>query len=249
MHRLFKYTLLAIVLLCSTGAHAQHYFGVRGGVGSGSSRFYPSQEMGTVWGLWGGGVSWKFYTSEPYVGGVEVDLLLMQQGFRAYSKTIAQGVFAGDTTGYSQRTVNTLMMPIFWQPHMYMFKQRLRVFMNLGITFSYVVSSRERIGSRLNGVISDEPYRMHITRDNRVGYGLCGGGGVTWIRGRRLELFTEARYYFGYSDILVNRTKYEKNPLRSPLDGLQLTIGAYWRMGSGGIRSPQNRPASPPLDE
>lgn len=243
MQKIIKYAVLTLLVFCTTGAHAQHYFGVRGGYGSGSSRFYPQQEMGTVWGLYSGGVSWKFYSSEPYVGGIEVDALLMQQGFRRYSKTIVQQDFPGDTTGYSQRKMNTVMVPLFWQPHMYMFKQRMRLFLNLGVTFSYVIDSREIIGSRINGVVSDEVYEMRTTRDNRVGYGLCGGFGATWATGRRLEVFAEARYYFGYSDILKNRTKYESNPMRSPLDGLQLAIGAYWRVGRGGIRSPQNRPS------
>lgn len=238
MQKILKYALLAFLALCTTGAQAQHYFGVRGGYGSGSSRFYPPQEMGTVWGLYSGGVSWKFYSAEPYVGGIEVDALLMQQGFRHYSKTL----LSGDETGYSQRTINSVMVPVFWQPHIYMFKQQLRVFVNLGLTFSYVITSREKIASRIDGTVSDEPYEMRITRDNRVGYGLCGGGGVSWATGR-LEIFAEARYYFGYSDILKNRNKYELNPLRSPLDGLQLAIGAYWRVGRGGIRSPQNRPS------
>lgn len=242
MQKILKYAALALFVFCTTGAHAQHYFGARGGTGSGSSRFYPQQEMGTVWGLYSGGVSWKFYSAEPYVGGIEADVLLMQQGFRRFSKTLVQDRFPGDTTGYSQRTTNTVMVPLFWQPHIYMFKQRLRIFANLGLTFSYVISSRERIASRINGTLSDREYVMKTTRDNRVGYGLCGGGGIAWSTGR-LEFFAEARYYFGYSDILKNRNKYESNPIRSPLDGLQLAVGAYWRVGRGGIRSPQNRPS------
>ncbi|MDL2320282.1 PorT family protein [Alistipes sp. OttesenSCG-928-B03] len=230
--------------LCFGGqAQAQHYVGIRGGYGSGTSNFTPPEDMGTAWGLYNGGVSWKFYTSEPFVGGVEIDAIYMQQGFRRY---YTRKEMVGDEerevrTGYYQRTVNSVMVPLFWQPHLYMFRQRMRVFANLGVTFSYNESSREKTVVYDTGQKTENDYEMLTTRDNRWGYGLCGGGGISWAAGR-LETFVECRYYFGYSDILRNRNKYESNPLRSPLYGLQFSAGVFWRLGKGGIRSPQNRP-------
>jgi hypothetical protein len=143
-------------------------------------------------------------------------------------------------TGY-ERKVNAVMVPICWQPHAYMFKQRVRVFMNAGVTLSYVVSSTEKNISYVNGTSEEKDYRMRLTRDNRAGYGLVGGGGISWAMGR-LELFAEARYHIGYSDLLKNRNKNETNEyMRSPLDGLQMAMGVFWRIGKGEIRSSQGR--------
>lgn len=241
--RLIYALAIATVFIAGVGdAAAQHYFGVRAGYGSGSSRLYPQRnfEIGTLWGLYSGGVSWKYYTEEKLVGGIEVDVLLMQQGFKTMTLNI---LTAERETGYERR-VNAIMVPICWQPHVYMFRQRLRVFMNAGVTFSYVLSSTEKDISYIDGTSSERDYHMRLTRDNRAGYGLVGGGGISWAAGR-LELFAEARYYIGYSDVLKNWNKNETNKyLRSPLDGLQLSVGVFWRLGKGGIKSPQGQRVS-----
>lgn len=241
MRKVCTYALaIAALLIAGTaGVSAQHYFGIRAGYGGGTSRLYPQTgfENGTVWGLYSGGVSWKYYTAEPYVGGIEVDAMFMQQGFKT---VILNNVTAEKESAY-ERYVNTVMVPICWQPHVYMFKQRMRVFLNAGVTFSYVVSSKEKNISYVNDTSEERDYRMKLTRDNRLGYGLVGGGGASWSTGR-LEVFAEARYYIGYSDILKNWNKYEENPyLRSPLDGLQLSAGVFWRFGKSGIKSAQGR--------
>lgn len=244
MKRTLKYLLAAAALLLAgvADSSAQHYFGMRVGYGSGSARLEPERnfENATIWGMYSGGVSWKYYSSEPFVGGVEVDALFMQQGFRQ----IMRGSSTGEVESAYERHVDVVMVPVFWQPHVYMFKQRLRVFLNAGLTFSYVIGSSEKDISYLTGTVIQREYNMTLTRDNRFGYGLCGGGGITWSVGR-LEILAEARYYIGYSDILKNRNVNETNPhLRSPLDGMQFSVGMFWRMGKGGIKSPQGRPVS-----
>ncbi len=236
-----KALIYIMVLLAGAGtARGQHYLGLRAGMGSGSSRVFPQREMGTVWGLYSGGISWKYYTDEPFVGGIEIDAMWMQQGFREYHMENIPDTDERRRVGYYQRSVDVAMVPIMWQPHVYMFRQRLRVFANAGITFSYIISSQEKTHNYEDGAETSGEYVLHSTRDNRVGYGLCGGGGLSWSAGR-IELFAEARYYIGYSDILKNRNKYEDNPLRSPLDGLQMQAGVFFRLGKGGIRSDQGR--------
>lgn len=232
--------LSALVFAGIGQAGAQHYIGIRGGYGSGTARFYPKPETGSVWGLYHGGVSWKFYTDEAFVGGVQADLLYMQQGFKVWSMGIdPENVDKRRRIGYYQRTTDAVMMPVMWQPHIYMFRQRLRIFMNAGITFSYVMSSKERTVDYQAETDVANDYEMKLTRDNRFGYGLVGGGGISYVAGR-MEFFTEVRYYIGYSDILKRKTKYELNDYqRSPLDGLQIAAGIYFRLGKGAIRSTQ----------
>ena len=244
MKKVIKYMLcFSVLIVAGVGqADAQHYFGIRGGYGSGSGRFYPKPEMGTIWGLYHGGISWKFYTDESFVGGIEVDGLYMQQGFKIWHKGMdPNNPTEQIRTGYEQRMVDVAMVPIMWQPHIYMFRQKLRVFMNAGITFSYVMSSKLKNVTFADNGSEEKDYDMKLTRDNRFGYGLVGGGGISWSAGR-VELFTEVRYYIGYSDILKRKTKYEDNDYqRTPLDGLQISAGIYYRLGKGGIRSPQGR--------
>ena len=228
----------ALLFFAAQGVQAQHFVGARAGYGSGTSSFYPPQDMGSVWGLYSGGVSWKYYSPEKYLGGIEIDALFMQQGFKRFSKTLMDSYFPGqgDTTGYEKRTINSIMVPIFWQPHLYMFNKQARIFLNLGVTFSYNISSRQEFGSKINGTVEANDYEMRTVRDNRWGYGLCGGGGFGWQTGR-VEIFGECRYYLGYSDVLKNRSKYPYNPIRSPLNGLQISFGAFIQIGKPGILS------------
>ena len=97
--------------LWSGRLQAQHYIGVRGGWGGGSVRFQPVRETGIHWGLYSGGLSYKFYTEQKYVGAIQVDLEYMQRGF------MYDEVRGGDTSYH--RTINTFELPFMWQPHIY----------------------------------------------------------------------------------------------------------------------------------
>lgn len=238
-----KIAIYAVILLAGVGAaHGQHYIGVRGGWGGGSGRIMPPVESGMVWGLKSGGVSWKHYSAERFVGGIEADVLWMQQGYKQYYTRPIEGSDKRQRVGYYQRTVDVVMVPAMWQAHVYAFNQRLRVFMNAGITFSYILSSEQKDVWYEPASVTGGEYKLKAIRDNRLGYGLAGGPGVSWAIGR-MEVFAEARYYLGYSDLMKNRNKYEENPLKSPMDGIQFQAGLYVRLGRGGILSAQGRRA------
>ena len=51
----------------------------------------------------------------------------------------------------------------------------------------------------------------------------------------------EGRYYFGYSDVLRNGTKYQGNPTHSPLDNINISLAFYYRLSKEGIRSAPSR--------
>ena len=76
--------------LWSGRLQAQHYIGVRGGWGGGSVRFQPVRETGIHWGLYSGGLSYKFYTEQKYVGAIQVDLEYMTRCAAAIRATIGR---------------------------------------------------------------------------------------------------------------------------------------------------------------
>ncbi|MDD3108947.1 MAG: outer membrane beta-barrel protein, partial [Alistipes sp.] len=186
------------------------------------------KETGMQWGRASGGLSYKFYTATKIVGGIQADLQYMGRGFMYDTRN------DGDTSYH--RTLNTIELPFMWQPHFYMAQQHVRVFINLGVYLNYVLSSEEYYQSKQAGEFDRKPYEMILTRDPRWGYGLCGGGGIGVLFGR-FEANFEARYYFGYSDVLRNGTKYKGNPTHSPLDNLNMSFGFYYRLSKEGIRA------------
>ena len=227
MWKIAKLSLLVILLGCGT-LRAQHYIGVRGGWGGGSARFTPSRETGTEWGLYSGGISYKFYTAQKFVGAIQADLQYMGRGFMYDLQS------KGDTSYH--RTINSFELPLMWQPHFYFMQRHGRFFVNLGVYLSYFMDSKYYYKSKRAGIYEQGPYTMKLTRDTRWGYGLCGGAGLSFLI-RRFEVAFEGRYYFGYSDVLRNGTKYQGNPTHSPLDNINVSMAFYYRLSKEGIRA------------
>ncbi|MDR0511315.1 MAG: PorT family protein [Rikenellaceae bacterium] len=238
MKRIPTILIFALALLGGGEACAQHYTGVRAGFGGGTARLYPNADMRYLWGMPNFGLSWKYYSEERVVGAVEADLEYMQRGFKRIGQDNPND--PGDTTTY-RRTVSSFMLPFSWHPHVYLFNRSMRVFINAGITLSYNFSSRESLHHQDGTLAYDRLRPFQTNRDNSWGYGLMGGFGVSYLTGR-YEFFAEARYYFGYSDVLKNRDVYPANPLRSPVDNVNLSLGLFYRIDPREILS---RPSAP----
>ena len=252
-----------LFMLAAGSVSAQHYVGVKGGYGAAMGRFYPKPDKSLfAWNKYTGGVMWKYYSDQQVVGGVSAELEYQTRGY-----TITRGL-PSKTGNYmaETRTVNSITMPLIWQPHLYLAKQRIRVFINAGFTLSYnlgfgdtATETRytydENTGIQTS-TATTVPYIMGVAKDVRWNYGICGGLGFGVLFGR-FEVFAEARYYFGMSDILRNKTTYTFNDvnwgsgsIRSELDNLFINVGFFFRLGKGGIteRPLGKRKPPPPRD-
>ncbi len=245
-----KRTIISLVfaavlaLAAAERASAQHVLSVTGGAGLSTARMYPAQENRVIWGTATAGVSWRHYTKERFLGGFGIDLEWLQRGF----------CFAPDSWRYDDksqykyytRRINTIMLPIVWQPHAYMFKRRVRFYLEAAVTFHYNFAST--YDNELYETSGD--YEFRSVRDNRFGYGLAAGAGLDVLI-KQIEIGIRARYYFGYSDILRNRNKYYDNrldqlnkpgenpfslsPLRSPLDNVNIVLRVGFRFNKNGF--------------
>ena len=243
--------MLGVVLLTLMGterASAQHTLTLTGGSGLSTARFYPAEETKWVWGMETVGLSWRFYSDKPrFVGAVGVDLEYLERGFSVgYAYTSS---FVDDkevrTYKYYTRNVNSLMLPIVWQPHVYAAKNRIRIFLEAAFVLSFNISSDY---SYQDDRYPAGKYEWKVPRDNRFGYGLSGGAGFALLFGQ-VEVGFKAKYNFGYSDILKNRNKYYSNttdgrenpfyysPLRSPMDNINAMITVGWRFNKRGFDS------------
>lgn len=225
----------ALALLTVLPATGQHYIGVRGGYGVGHARFYPYQEEKMVWGMYSAGIAWKYYSSEKYLGGVAAEVEYVR---KAHEYRIVTDGQITDTT--YRRTINTVQIPLIWQPHINVMNNRARVFLNLGIAAQYNFPVSQ-VDSLLRGeVYYREKYESVLVRDNPFGYGLIGGLGIN-IAMERWEFTVEGRYYFGYGDILRHTDRYPGNPRRSPMDNIMLSTGFFYRLTDGTHNPPQSR--------
>lgn len=233
------------LLACTESLKAQHTVGGYVGLGMGSARFYPVQETRGTWGMYNAGISWRHYGKQRVVGGFGIDLEFMQSAY-SYAPYASITEDEADYEWYS-RKVNTITIPIVWQPHFYI-KRKVRVYLEAAATFSYRFG-----GSYENEIAKDNgredwsgDYNFKTARDNRWGYGLAGGAGVS-VLVNQWEFGARVRYYFGLGDILRNRNKYADNatdgsenpfwatPLRSPLDNLSIAVTVAFRFGKDGF--------------
>lgn len=248
--------LLLVALFTAGAVRAQHTLGFTVGYGMSNARFEPKLETKALWGSYNAGITWRYYGKQRFVGGFGIDLEFLQQGF---SYPVNHWVEDEKDYRYYTRHVNTLMLPIVWQPHFYLFNHHLRVYLEAAATFSYSLSSTfENEYARDKGEAGwkgDYPYKL--TRDNRWGYGLAGGAGLSFLV-KRFEINVRARYYFGLGDVVRNRNKYADNhtdgpenpfaqtPTRSPLDNLSISVGLSYRFNKEGFdvwkkRGPKNK--------
>lgn len=253
IRRPIRTVLIALAVLFAGQAAAQHTLGFVAGYGMGNGRFQPQQEMRARWGMYSGGLTWRYYGSQRFVGGFGIDLEFLQQGF-SFATNASMVEEKADYLYYS-RNINSIVLPIVWQPHVYMFRNHLRVYLEAAATFSYNFSSTyENEQARESGASDWQgDYNYKLARDNRWGYGLAGGGGIAVLI-RRFELNFRVRYYFGFSDIVRNRNRYADNnddgsenpfwatPLRSPLDNLSISVGLSYRFNKQGFETWKPRP-------
>ncbi len=248
-----KTLFLALAIGFASSASAQHTFGVSGGMGAATARFYPQQEMKMLMGGTNFGLSWRYYSLPRFVGAVGIDLEYMQRGFSyGYSYSLSTSPKGEEIRDYSYytRRLNSIMLPIIWQPHVYLAKNHIRLYLEAALTFSYNFGGDYEYDD--TGV--KDSYNWRLERDNRWNYGLAGGGGFALLFGR-YELGVRARYYFGYADLMRNMNKYYDNatdglenpfnqtPMRSPIDNINLSITLAYRFNKEGFQEWFHKPA------
>jgi hypothetical protein len=258
MKRIVKILTLALALAVAVAfeSSAQHTIAVTGGTGFATARPYPAQEMKAIWGTYQAGFSWRYYSMPRFIACFGIDVELLQRGF-SFAPYPYLYEDKKDYKYYTRR-LNSIMVPIIWQPHFYLFNKHLRIYLEAAPTFSFNFSSKfhndEKYSIKIDGSV-DAPisgkYEFRTERDNRFSYGLRGGAGFDLIFGQ-FEVGVRAMYDFGYSDILRNRTKYYDNlldsetkpgenpfyytPLRSPLDNLTISMKLGFRIGKAGFK-------------
>ena len=258
MKRLVKILTLALLLSVAVTqrSSAQHTIAVTGGTGFATARPYPAQEMKSFWGTYQVGFSWRYYSMPRFIACFGIDVELLQRG---YSFAPYPYLYENKKDyKYYTRKLNSIMIPIVWQPHAYLFKKHLRVYLEAAPTFSFNFGSKfyndEKYSIKIDGSVPapiSGKYEFRPERDNRFSYGLRGGAGFDLIFGQ-VEFGVRAMYDFGFSDILRNRNKYYDNlldselkpgenpfyytPLRSPLDNLTISVKLGFRIGKDGFQ-------------
>ena len=251
MKRYIKIVLLVFAFSVAMTAEsaAQHTIALTGGSGMATSRPYPDQEMRAIWGTYQAGVSWRYYSMPRFVGCVGADLEFLQRGYSygyRYDSEFDEDGKEKRHYKFYTRNLNSIMLPIVWQPHVYLARNHIRVYIEGAVTFSYNFGGDYAYEEYPYSGEPSGKYNWRVERDNRWNYGLAGGGGFALLFGR-WEFGFRARYYFGYADLMRNLNKYYDNntdgpenpfwytPNRSPLDNLTFNLTFAYRFNKEGF--------------
>ena len=173
-NRIIKTLLILLATGFTLTAQAQHTFGISGGAGSFNSRIYPKYETKMIIGAPNFGVSWRYYSLPRFVGAVGADLEYMQRGYSfgyAYSTSTDENGMEKREYSFYTRRLNSIMLPLVWQPHVYLANKHLRLYLEAAFTLSYNFGGNyeyEDTGERGD-------YTWSNVRDNRLNYGSLAG--------------------------------------------------------------------------
>jgi hypothetical protein len=164
------------------------------------------------------GVSFKYY-KEKYVG-FQAELYTITKGYRV-------PVDENDETNKTTfKRVNTYIeLPIFMQ-----FRLNLTfayVHVQAGPYISYLISAKE--GDNSSGNYKMESVNFNVLRDNRVDYGLIGGGGLSHdFKWGTIQV--EVRVSYGFGDLYKHT--YTDMPDQSKSVTQAINIGYFYRFGT-----------------
>ncbi len=166
------------------------------------------------------------YTEENIFGLVG-ELCVAQRGWKeGFEKDEGQWLY--------ERTLTYITLPVLC--HIYFGTDRVKGFVNLGPSVSYMLSSgiRSDFDYANPDMGPDSPFRYRETEQmtlpvkNRMDYGILGGAGVEFVFARRHSLMLEGRYYFGLGSIFSSK---KRDPFSaSRCTSIEVSLGYMFRV-------------------
>ena len=205
--KLVKAALAAILLAAGFAtASAQRYYepkfyiGFKGGATLSRVSFTPHVKQSLLPGVQMGLTA--RYTEEK-VFGIIAELLLNQRGWKEN--------YEGAPFAY-QRSLTYITLPVL--THIYFGGPRLKGFVNLGASVSYMLSSKIKSDFNYADALGQPGFPAHrsveqmaLPIDTKFDYGILGGVGFEVVVARKHSLLVEGRYYFGLGSIFDTSKK------------------------------------------
>lgn len=194
---------ILVFCIVSTISWAQeNYIGVRGGMNGGNMTILPSLPKKMNFGFYEGGISYKYVGGEKWVGGVQIEATYAQTGITLMPRPNSDSTY--------NRSFSTIEVPFMWHPSYGFANDKVRVFLNAGPYFSYIMDSKYEYIDKKD-LSSDYnrggDYVFNRFLDVRFGYGVMGGAGLEVMLTKRFQMQLEFRYKFSFSDIWKNKAK------------------------------------------
>ena len=215
------------VTVASLGASAQRYYepkfylGAKGGATMSSVAFTPHVKQSLRPGMLMGITA--RYTEEKIFGLIG-ELNIEQRGWKEN--------FEGAPFSYN-RALTYISLPVM--SHIYFGSDKIKGFVNLGASVSYMVSDKINSDFDYANATSIAGFPAHRSVDqmaldvkNRFDYGITGGAGMEFIIRKKHSIILEGRYYFGLGSIFPSSKKDEFSASRCT--SIQISLGYMFRV-------------------
>ena len=228
---LFRALVAVMVVTASAaGVSAQRqyepklYLGGKAGATFSSMQFSPHVKQALVQGVTAGMT--VRYTEENIFGLIG-ELCVTQRGWK-------EGFEKDDGPWKYDRKLTYITLPVLC--HIYFGSSRVKGFVNLGPSVSYMLSSSisSNFDYRHPDTGPDSPFHYRETEQmalpvkNKMDYGILGGAGVEFIFARRHSLVLEGRYYFGLGSIFSSK---KRDPFSaSRCTSIEVALGYMFRV-------------------
>ncbi len=215
--------LLLIVALCATTKNlfAQYSIGVRGGYVIGMANYEPAKYTK----LGQGG--YNFAATFTYSPDDEVEWTALQTELILSQRVVSYEISNKQDSVYS-RSIMAVELPLLWRPSVSLSRGKGVFYAVLGPYIYYDLSSKEKyedLGDPNSEYNVSRDWEYDLLRDNRLGVGVAGGLGIGWTIAPQLRLMAEARFVYGFSNILKPAAQYEGNPIQSTTSQINFTFG------------------------
>lgn len=217
-----------VAVAASASAQRQYepkfYLGGKAGATFSNMQFSPHVKQALVQGVTAG-VTARY--TEENIFGLVGELCVAQRGWKeGFEKDEGQWLY--------ERTLTYITLPVLC--HIYFGTDRVKGFVNLGPSVSYMLSSgiRSDFDYANPDMGPDSPFRYRETEQmtlpvkNRMDYGILGGAGVEFVFARRHSLMLEGRYYFGLGSIFSSK---KRDPFSaSRCTSIEVSLGYMFRV-------------------
>lgn len=200
------------------------YLGGKAGATFSSMQFSPHVKQALVQGVTAG-LTVRY--TEENIFGLIGELCVTQRGWK-------EGFEKDDGPWQYDRKLTYITLPVLC--HIYFGSSRVKGFVNLGPSVSYMLSSS--ISSNFDYLHPDtgpdspfhyrETEQMALPVKNKMDYGILGGAGVEFIFARRHSLMLEGRYYFGLGSLFSSK---KRDPFSaSRCTSIEVALGYMFRV-------------------
>ncbi len=215
--------IVSLCVFCAKTYSQDHSLGLRGAYTIGMANYEPAKHTVMDFNNYAFGLTYTYTGFEKYYGALQTEITYAQRGMSYELIKNSDSVYI--------RKIRAIEVPILWRPYYTFSKDNGIIYGLLGPYVYYDISSDWEYKDKADSESSFNrkgKWEYDSLRDNRFGVGVIAGLGFGWNVAKRLRLMIEARYTFGFTNVLKPAGVYQGNPVLSGTSQLNMSVNIVY---------------------